>query len=88
MAELDNEMKASESGMNPIIYESDEPKDYRENRIKELWGTITTALLIDQSEAQKRPYLLRILDARNESLDKLKRQEFALAHNLRLKDNG
>jgi hypothetical protein len=60
-------MKKQESGFNPVLY----TENYTgENRTKDLWGHISGALLI-QSAERKRPYLLRVLDARAGNLDRI-----------------
>ena len=84
LEDIDHNMLLN-SGYRPIIFNEETTLGTQE-RINELWGNISNALL--ESAVTKKPYLLRLLDARSMYIDRLNRQDFARAHNLRLKSDG
>lgn len=54
----------------------------------ELWGTISRSVLFEPTKLQGKGELIQVLEARKEHYHRVRKQEFAVAHNLRLTNNG
>jgi hypothetical protein len=55
---------------------------------KVLWGVIAKNLLLDQAKEGGKPRLTQLLQSNNSLNEHYQKQEFALAHNIRLNHEG
>ena len=80
-------------GVPTTLYGTDEPQSLFEN-IKQrnssnnLWGVIAKNLLGPLSSFDSQPYILKAANERKSVMSKIKMQEFAIAHNIPINENG